>query len=131
MNMKPLAVIQGTVVKGRLMGRKLGFPTINVAFDSCNLPFGVYASRVFVLDQWYQGALHFGPRKVLGLQEPCLEVHILDFSGDVYNHAVTIEVYEKLRNTADFESMDSLKRQIRHDVDSVRILFQEQSSVEK
>ena len=118
--MKILYTIEGTVMKGSLMGRRLGFPTINVAFASTDLPFGVYAARVFVPDGAYKGALHFGPRKVLGLMEASLEVHLLDFSGDLYGQKVTIEVTEKIRDTKDFDNMDALKRQIRYDVDAVR-----------
>ncbi|MFO0780610.1 MAG: riboflavin kinase [Candidatus Gracilibacteria bacterium] len=118
--MNVLATIEGTVMKGVLMGRKMGFPTINVAFDTTSLPFGVYASRVRTPDGVYKGALHYGPRKVLSLMEPSLEVHLLDFSGDLYGQKVTIEVLEKIRDTKDFEDMDALKRQIRFDVDAVR-----------
>lgn len=108
------------MVKGTLMGKKINFPTINVAYSTIDLPFGVYASKVYTSYGIYKGALHFGPRKVLGLVEPCLEVYLLDFSGDLYGQEVTIEVYDKIRDTRDFESMDNLKRQIRLDVDAVR-----------
>lgn len=118
--MEIIATISGTVMKGVLMGRKMGFPTINVAYDSTDLPFGVYASRVYTSDGVYKGALHFGPRKVLGLMEPSLEVHLLDFSGDLYGQEVKIEVLEKIRDTQDFEDMDALKRQMRYDVEAVR-----------
>ncbi len=118
--MEILTTISGTVMKGVLMGRKMGFPTINVAFDSTDLPFGVYAVRVYTSDGVYKGALHFGPRKVLGLMEPSLEVHLLDFSGDLYGQKVKIDVFEKIRDTKDFDDMDAMKRQIRFDVDAVR-----------
>ena len=118
--MKMLAIIDGTVMKGLLMGRKMGFPTINVAFAATDLAFGVYVSRVHTSLGVYKGALHYGPRKVLGLMEPSLEIHLLDFSGDLYGEKVKIEVLEKIRDTKDFEDMDALKRQIRYDVDAVR-----------
>jgi len=107
-------------MKGLLMGRKMGFPTINVAFASTDLPFGVYATRVYTSEGVYKGALHFGPRKVMNMMEPSLEVHLLDFSGDLYGKEVKIEVIEKIRDTKDFDDMDALKRQIRYDVDAVR-----------
>jgi riboflavin kinase/FMN adenylyltransferase len=121
--MMPVVVtIFGTVMKGTLMGRKIGFPTINVAYDSLSLPFGVYGSKVYTSSGVFKGALHFGPRKVLGLMEPSLEVHLLDFSGDLYGQKVRIEVFEKVRETRDFDDMDSLKRQIRYDVEIVRAM---------
>lgn len=115
-----LATIDGTVMKGLLMGRKMGFPTINVAFGATDLGFGVYATRVYTSLGVYKGALHYGPRKVLGLMEASLEVHLLDFSGDLYGQKVKIEVLEKIRDTKDYDDMDALKRQIRYDVDAVR-----------
>ncbi len=120
--MKPLTTILGTVMKGTLMGRKIGFPTINVAFDHTDLPFGVYASRVYTSLGIYKGALHFGPRKVLNLMEPTLEVHLLDFSGDLYGSEVKIEVFEKIRDTQDFENMEVLKKQIRLDTETVKMI---------
>jgi len=118
--MDVITTITGTVMKGLLMGRKMGFPTINVAFASTDLPFGVYATRVYTSEGVYKGALHFGPRKVMNMMEPSLEVHLLDFSGDLYGKEVKIEVIEKIRDTKDFDDMDALKRQIRYDVDAVR-----------
>lgn len=112
--------IVGTVMKGALIGRKIGFPTINVAFNTLDLPYGVYASRVWTDQGVYKGALHFGPRRVLNLEEPCLEVHLLDFSDDLYGQKVKIEIFHKIRDTQDFESMESLKKQIRLDVDAIR-----------
>lgn len=118
--MKPLTTIVGTVMKGVLMGRKIGFPTINVVFDRTDLPFGVYSCRVYTPLGLYKGALHYGPRKVLNLTESALEVHLLDFSGSLYGEDVKVEVFEKIRDTQDFESMEILKKQIRLDVGSVR-----------
>ena len=118
--MEVLATVVGTVMKGLLMGRKMGFPTINVAYDRTDLPFGVYAARVYTSLGIYKGALHFGPRKVLNLSEPSPEVHLLDFSGDLYGQEVKIEVIEKIRPTENFDDMDALKKQIRFDVDAVR-----------
>ena len=114
--------IVGTVVKGALMGKKIGFPTINVAFSQTDLKFGVYACKVEVKGTQHKGALHYGPRKVLGLMEPSLEVHILDFGDEIYGEKVKIWVYDKIRDTKNFEDMDSLKRQIRRDVDFVKQL---------
>jgi len=107
-------------MKGVMMGRKIGFPTINVAFDVTDLPFGVYAARVYTSSGVYKGALHYGPRKIMNMMEPSLEVHLLDFSEDIYGQKVKIEVIEKIRDTKNFDDMDAMKRQIRYDVDAVR-----------
>lgn len=120
--MNPQCTIHGTVMKGTMMGRKMGFPTLNIAYDSLSLPFGVYGCRVYTSLGIYKGALHFGPRKVLNLMEPSLEVHLLDFSGDLYGENVKVEVFEKVRDTADFSDMNLLKRQIRFDVEDVKAM---------
>ena len=112
--------IHGVVLKGAMMGRKINFPTINVAYDVLDMPYGVYVSRVHTALGAYRGALHYGPRSMLGVDEPSLEVHLLDFSGDLYGSEVTVEVYEKVREVRNFESRESLKKQIRLDVECVR-----------
>lgn len=118
------------------MGRKIGFPTINInygnqLFPKDNqggesryiLPFGVYTAKVYTSSGVYKGALHFGPRRVLDplMQlQPALEVHILDFSADLYGHEVKVEIFEKIRDTQDFPDFESLKKQIGRDVEAVR-----------
>lgn len=113
-------VVHGVVLKGAMMGRTINFPTINVAYDRLDLPYGVYVSFVHTTLGSYKGAMHFGPRTLFGVEEPSLEVHLLDFSGDLYGTEVTVEVYDKVRDVRNFESRESLKKQIRLDVECVR-----------
>lgn len=115
-----MKIINGVVLKGKMMGRRINFPTINVAYDHLDLPYGVYVSRVHTPLGVYRGALHFGPRSVFGVAEPSLEVHLLDFSGDLYGSEVKVEVHEKVREVRNFDDMESLKKQIRLDVEQVR-----------
>jgi|WetSurMetagenome_2_1015567.scaffolds.fasta_scaffold38166_2 FAD synthase len=117
---KVIKEIHGTIVKGTLIGRKLGFPTINVEYDRLDLPFGVYVSKVYTQDGVYNGAMHFGPKATMGITEPSLEVHLLDFSGDIYGQSVKIEVIEKIRDVKGFDTLEALKKQLRLDVDHVR-----------
>lgn len=117
---KPVVTIRGTVVKGIMMGRKLGFPTINVVYTDLKLPYGVYLCMVKTIMGRFKGAMHFGPRTIFGIEEPTLEVHLLDFSGDLYGSEVYIDVLEKIRDVRHFENTESLKKQIRLDVEYVR-----------
>ena len=121
--MELLKTIYGTVVHGTAQGQKIGFPTINVVTPGLVLDFGVYACRVTVADDIYNGAMHFGPRRVLNLMEPLLEIHLLDFKGDLYDQKVKVDIFNKVRGTEDFENMDSLKEQIKKDVEAVKILL--------
>lgn len=117
-------------MKGQMVGHKIGFPTINIAYSgNLDLSFGVYAAVVDIFDRedkelikgTYKGALHFGPRAVLGLSEPSLEVHLLDFADEeLYGRQVKVEIFDKIRDTKNFDNMQQLKHQIRLDVEAVR-----------
>jgi FAD synthase len=115
--------IVGIVVKGTLIGKKIGFPTINIEYDRIDLPFGVYMSKVITPDGEYYGAMHYGPKETLGIHEPSLEIYLLDFSGDLYGRSVRVEVIEKIRDVRAFDSLESLKKQLRLDVDHVRAVM--------
>lgn len=119
-DMEKIASLTGKVVRGELVGRTLGFPTINV-LGHHDLPHGVYASSVRTSKGTYKGALHFGPRTVLGIEHPTLEVHLLDFSGDLYDETVHIDVYNKIRDVMSFDDLESLKSQIEQDVEQVAL----------
>lgn len=120
--MQSPCILLGEVVKGTSTGRLLGFPTINVPCASDALGFGVYACLVTTPLGVFKGALHFGPRRVLGIDEPQLEVHLLDFSGDLYGVEVKIEIFKKLRDTMDFVDLEVLKKQMGVDVEEVKRL---------
>ncbi len=118
--------IAGKVVKGFAFGKKMGFPTINVEAaipaGPAELAFGVYAARVYTTFGVFKGAFHFGPRRVLNSMKPILEVHLLDFSGDLYGQDVQIEIMRFIRDTRDFQDPELLKKQIAKDVEQVRKL---------
>jgi len=119
-----IKTVQGIVVKGTMIGKKIGFPTINIEYDRLDIPFGIYVSKVHTPDGLYNGAMHFGPKETMGITEPSLEVYLLDFSGDLYGQSVTVDVYEKIRDVKGFDTLDALKKQIRLDVDHVRAVMQ-------
>ena len=112
-------VLKGKVVEGNGIGRKLGYPTINVSGNH-NIGFGVYESVVLFGEKRYKGALHYGPRAVLGEDKPVLEIHLLDFDGNLYGETVQIEVYNKLREVESFKDFESLKEQISKDINKVK-----------
>lgn len=114
----------GKVVLGKKRGRSLSFPTINISVKgNFDLDFDVYVSRVKTSRGVFWGALHYGPRETFGEKEPSLEVHLLDFSGDLYGQEVEVEVLEKIRDVRGFSDVESLKQQIAEDVDAVRRFF--------
>lgn len=111
--------IIGQVIRGSGAGKKLGFPTINLACTGLKLPFGVYSVKVYTGGEVYLGALHYGPRKIFGLMEPILEVHLIGFDGDLYSQKVRIKILKFIRDTMDFDNTDALKKQIELDVQKI------------
>jgi riboflavin kinase/FMN adenylyltransferase len=116
--------ITGKVVGGKRMGRKLGFPTANIALvrDDALPPDGVYAGRIFIPGE--AGArvcvLNQGKHPTLPEGGSTIEVYILDFDRDIYGETVTVEYLRFLRPERRFEHVDALKAQIRADADEAR-----------
>ena len=108
---------KGTVVKGHGLGKKLGFPTINLELGTRNLDRGVIVVRVEMEGQKYWGVMHSGETIKGGFS---CEVHILDYKGNAYGKEVSLEVREKLRETWKFENLDNLCDQIELDVEMAR-----------
>ena len=111
--------LEGTVVSGYQVGRKIGFPTANlrVNFPNKLIPsIGVYAVRVQVAGQQWKGMLSIGYRPTINNgNDLSIEVHILDFQGDIYNQPMRIEFIDFLRPEAKFHSVDELILQIQKD----------------
>jgi riboflavin kinase/FMN adenylyltransferase len=112
-------VLGGTVVHGDQRGRTLGFPTANLRpGPAVDLPpYGVYAGRAL----GRPAAVSVGVRPTFGRGlEPLVEVHVLDFCGDLYGHEIEVELTRYLRPERRFESAGDLVAQIRADVEAVR-----------
>ena len=111
--------LEGTIVGGYQVGRKIGFPTANLRVDFPNklIPsIGVYAVYVSVNGQQYKGMLNIGRRPTINNgTDLSIEVHILDFEGDIYNQQVRIEFIGFLRPEIKFDSIDELVLQIQKD----------------
>ena len=114
----------GRVGVGAKRGRTIGFPTANLV-DLPNLVpgFGVYAVRVKHAGRSYGGAAHLGPNATFGVTVPSVEVHLLDFDGDLYGQELAVDFIEKVRGTQKFDSVDALVRQIGDDVARTRRLL--------
>ncbi|MBM3350949.1 MAG: bifunctional riboflavin kinase/FAD synthetase [Betaproteobacteria bacterium] len=113
--------MSGKVVHGAKRGRQLGFPTANVHMRHERPALtGVYAVKLDGLN----AVANLGVRPTIsGVPKLSLEVHVLDFSGDLYGKHVHIEFMHKIREEMKFESLDALKAQIALDVTAARDLF--------
>lgn len=111
--------VAGTVVEGDKRGRELGFPTANVRSDGGMLPpHGVYAAWVTGADEVRrQGVVNIGVRPTFKEGDPpIVEVHLLDFEGDLYGQRLSVELVDHIRAESRFEGPALLKRQITRDV---------------
>lgn len=117
--------VQGVVVQGAGRGRQLGIPTANVsAPPNVVLPGnGIYAVRFHTGGQALMGAASLGTNPTFGENPRTLEVHVLDFEGDLYDKTVEVEFIAYLRPEARFSSIDDLIRQMRDDVRICRELL--------
>lgn len=114
--------LEGTVVNGYKVGRKIGFPTANLQVDFPHklIPsVGVYAVYVYVEGKQWKGMLNIGHRPTLNNgSNLSIEVHILDFQGDIYNQKIRIEFIHFLRPELKFSSVDELVTQMQKDKDT-------------
>ena len=110
--------ITGKVVRGQMLGQKIGFPTANIQLENSNKtipPDGVYAVWVTHAGQQYQGMMNIGYRPTVDGNSHHLEVHIIDFDENLYGKEIKISFEKKLRNEQRFESLDQLKAQLHLD----------------
>src|SRR5947209_7261677 len=106
----------GTVIEGDKRGRDLGFPTANISLDpDCGLKHGIYAVRVGIGGLIRDGVASFGTRPTFDDGAPLLEVHVFDFSGDLYGAPVDVAFVGWIRAEAKFDSVDALVRRMDED----------------
>ncbi len=114
--------IYGPVEAGRGLGRKLGFPTANVAFEGCQLPpDGVYAGSVRTGGKVFRGIINLGLRPTVAAEpQRVLEVHLFDFDGDLYGMELEVEFLRFVRPEKKFASLEDLRARIARDIAAVR-----------
>ena len=112
----------GRVVRGRQLGRRLGFPTANIRVGrpACALD-GIFAVRVHGPGAApLAGVASLGTRPTVDGQEPLLEVHVFDFAGDLYGRRLRVEFVARLRGEARFPDLDALREQMELDAAEAR-----------
>jgi riboflavin kinase/FMN adenylyltransferase len=108
--------ISGRVVRGKQLGRQLGFPTANIALTGSGIKDGVYAVRVQIGGACKRGVANVGTRPTISdAPERFLEVHLFDFEGDIYEQTIDVELVAYLRPEQKFESVEALRLQIEQD----------------
>ena len=110
--------VSGVVEHGNAIGATIGFPTANIRLDSAKqLPaVGVYSVVAQVNGVEYKALANIGTNPTVGNDHLSLEVHLLDFQGDLYDQSLTISFLHFLREEKKFASLDELKSQIAEDI---------------
>jgi len=114
--------MEGHVVRGAMLGRKLGFPTANLKIRAHPSPVhGVFAVFARVIGgNWLPGVANLGCRPAVGGKEPLLEVHFFDFDQNLYGKRLEVQFVAKLRDELNFDSMGALVEQMNEDAKQAR-----------
>jgi riboflavin kinase / FMN adenylyltransferase len=117
--------ITGEVVKGDQRGTEMGVPTVNLELPERKVVplFGVYAGFARWDGRRHNAAINVGVRPTFGGGRPLVEAHILDFEGDLYGKALTVEFARYLRPELRFDTTEELMTQMERDIDETRSLL--------
>ena len=119
--------LKGQVVKGKQLGRTLGYPTANIkpeAEEKIIPKIGVYFVEVIVDKQAYYGMMSIGINPTTDSDELVkLEVHIFDFNGDIYNKTIKLNFLKRLRDEKKFANLTELKIELERDKENCMMLL--------
>lgn len=110
--------VTGTVTHGKMLGRTIGFPTINIFPDKNKLlpKYGVYATYVIIDGIRYNSITNIGTNPTVSDgEEVIVETHIIEYAGDLYDQTVEVYFVKRIRDEKKFDSIDELKRQLNSD----------------
>ena len=114
-------ILEGEVIHGAELGRKIGFPTANINYpkEIVKIPFGVYAAQV----NGMSAVLNWGMKPTVHNTElPVVETHILNYSGNLYGKTLKIELFKRIRGEKCFNNLEELKKQIDKDIQACSTL---------
>lgn len=118
--------ITGVVVKGKMLGRKLGFPTANLEISPKTpllLPNGVYAAEVLYKNKTFLGMANIGTRPTVSGKGLTVEVNLFDFDEDIYGQEIQVDLLQFLRDEKKFSGIQELLTQIRIDIQQAKDFF--------
>ena len=110
--------LNGVVVKGRGIGKKINYPTANIKIAEAykSIPKqGVYAVKAFYKGRTIYGMMNIGTNPTVNGETETIEVHFFDFDKDIYGEKLSIEILHRLRDEKKFDSIDALKTQLAQD----------------
>ena len=117
-------VVEGVVIGGNRLGRRLGFPTANIDMSQYpSIENGVYCSKVYVGGEVFDAMTNIGVRPSVDGSRRLLETHLFGFKGLLYGIKLRVELYEKIRDEKKFSSVDELRQQIEQDFNKIKELM--------
>ncbi len=117
-----MVTIEGVVIHGAKLGRRMGFPTANIEIGDAEVENGVYLSSVAVDGAELKAMSNVGVRPSVDGRSRLLETHIFDYNGDLYGRTLTVRLLRKIRDERYFGSVEELKRQLEYDFELIRSL---------
>jgi riboflavin kinase / FMN adenylyltransferase len=116
--------VSGRVTSGQRLGRTLGVPTANIALEPTNrLAHGIYAVVARLDGRAFPAVASFGTRPTVDDGPPLLEVHLLDFDGDLYGREMEVEFIERIRDELKFDSIPALVAEMERDKKRARAIL--------
>ena len=116
-----MQIVEGVVIGGNRLGRRMGFPTANIAIgDDLAIENGVYCSKVYVGNEEFLAMTNVGVRPSVDGSKRLLEAHLFGFKGLLYGLKLRVELIEKIRDEKRFSSVDELREQIAKDKETVK-----------
>ena len=120
--MKQKFIMWGKVRKGKKRGKKLGFPTANIALHK-NIPEGIYASTTKIGKNELPSVTFIGAAKTFNEKKVQAETFIFDFDKNIYGRWISIKLFKKIRSNKKFDSMKTLQIQMSKDVIEAKEFF--------
>ncbi len=111
-------MLNGTVTKGKGLGRQLNYPTANIKIDEAYklIPkYGSYIVKAYIEEDMVYGMMNIGMNPTVNGDKETIEVHFFNFNKDIYDQSLTIELLKRLRDEQKFASVESLKNQLEKD----------------
>lgn len=120
--------VSGQVVKGKQLGRTIGFPTANMEYpkDTVVPQNGVYISRSIVGKNKYYSITNVGGKPTVDDENKNIETAIGEFSGDIYGEKIEVEFVRKIRDIIKFDTLPKLQKQLEKDLEKSRMSFEEE-----
>ena len=120
--MSNMITVEGEVIHGAKLGRRMGFPTANMEVVGVDVENGVYLSSVDIDGREWKAMSNIGVRPSVDGTCRLLETHIFDFEGDLYGKVLQVKLLRKIRDERKFASVDELKLQLEHDFELIHSL---------